>query len=1205
MSYQQPERDLPVFYKGLEPFSEDDARIFFGRTEERDRLVYSLQSSRLTILYGAKQVGKTSLVRAGVAPQLRRLCGKQCPDVIPESAVVIFSDWSELDVINNLMTTINAVLTGLGVTEEAIQGALAKVMTAKHADMKQTDKPVPEKLPPDFLDYCRAWTECLGDGGGELFILLDQFADYLLSHPRLSTAAGSFDAEFARVVSTKGLAVNFLIAIRDDLLASLDRYRHSIPTAFESLIRIEALTKNQAIESIRNPLFLVQHADETCAKVGIEPELIQAVLDSARLDRDPNLPLATEGSTASDVRYDASAIQLAMKRVWDFELKRSPESRQVPELLSKAAFEELGGIFGIAMEFVETRIAEFTPRERYLGGRIFGHLITPGGMGVAYPLSDLAREVDAAEDEIKALLERLGTDGNIIARARGGTPDPGSVCYEIVHRVLTPAILDRVRKYNEHQIKEENLLESAISKALRIYEEASQLGGLNAIVAAAEDLNTGVADGLVPGKVGEKLARQVGKSVKSMLDGLCQQAELGGYTGAVTRLAFSRDGRWLVSGSEDGAVTACDLHAPKPAPKTYRDGRHSTWVWGLRVSRDGQWMATGSDDGNVLIWRFGAEGLEPAGAAELAEMPEGGSRQVRGLGFHPDDPVLAIATTDGYVHLWHLAERRRLMAFPASDEPVRCVEYSPDGRWLATGAECGRLAIWDVSGEQVPVAPWTESATRHDAGIWDIRWRPAGGGLASCSEDHTIKLWRFGADGAQPGLVEEKTLAGHTCWVLGLDYSPDGEYLASASEDGTARVWDSDGNLAATYVHSGPVNGVRFLPDPDNLRLATAAADFRVRFWSLVPESRERWPRKLKHAGKAILMDVGMSADGKYAAAGATDGDVQFWDRRGRALGPLSAHTGWVMCVVFHPDSSRPWLASGSTEGRALVWDIESRQVLAEAAEPQAGPMWSLAFSPKDRETHLATASHDGIVRIWDYGESGIAESNGDENRPPRCRLVACFPAEHGPVWSVRYSPDGAYVAAGYKDGSICFWPVDGRTPGTLLIPANKDVWIDGRVHQGQVLGLGFSADGRWLASSSSEGRIVVWDLDSGEAEPIAKLRAPVWSVCFSPGGELLASGSVDRSVRLWHFDGGKVRETFPPLYSRGPIRGISFERPTGDALAAACSDGTVRLWPTRCDGNLDDLLEQARTKLRECDPLIYQGPATGPRGEPLRKDSP
>jgi WD40 repeat protein len=130
-------------------------------------------------------------------------------------------------------------------------------------------------------------------------------------------------------------------------------------------------------------------------------------------------------------------------------------------------------------------------------------------------------------------------------------------------------------------------------------------------------------------------------------------------------------------------------------------------------------------------------------------------------------------------------------------------------------------------------------------------------------------------------------------------------------------------------------------------------------------------------------------------------------------------------------------------------------------------------------------------------------------------------------------------------------------------------------VHAGQLLSLSFSPDNRLLASSSSEGRICIWDLAGQKAKWVQNLGTPVWAVAFDPNGEILASGSVDRSVRLWDLDGERIGR-----YSAdGPIRGLCFIRPDGKWLASACSDGTVRLWPIHRE-DFESLLERAKVEL-------------------------
>jgi WD40 repeat protein len=157
------------------------------------------------------------------------------------------------------------------------------------------------------------------------------------------------------------------------------------------------------------------------------------------------------------------------------------------------------------------------------------------------------------------------------------------------------------------------------------------------------------------------------------------------------------------------------------------------------------------------------------------------------------------------------------------------------------------------------------------------------------------------------------------------------------------------------------------------------------------------------------------------------------------------------------------------------------------------------------------------------------------------------FESGRGSVWSVRFSPDGKWITAGCQDGTILMREVLGKKTRKELTG----------VHSGQVLSLSFNSDkrSRFLASSSSEGRICVWDLAT-EEHKLLDLHAPVWSVVFSPDGRFLASGSVNRSVYLWGIDW----ERLGAYHADGPIRGLAFSRDS-KLLAASCSDGTVRLW--------------------------------------------
>ena len=184
-------------YKGLRMFEDSalDVPFFFGRERERGLVEANLMASRLTVLYGESGVGKSSLLRAGVAHHLRSVGRANLAERgEPELAVVVFDAWRD-DPVAALSRACGEEVT------RALGGSL----------------PLPQARLP-LADALRGWQEILG---GDLYVILDQTEEYFLYH-RNDAGAGTFAAEFPAVVTSPSLRVNFLLAIREDALAKLD-----------------------------------------------------------------------------------------------------------------------------------------------------------------------------------------------------------------------------------------------------------------------------------------------------------------------------------------------------------------------------------------------------------------------------------------------------------------------------------------------------------------------------------------------------------------------------------------------------------------------------------------------------------------------------------------------------------------------------------------------------------------------------------------------------------------------------------------------------------------------------------------------------------------------------------------------------------------------------------------------------------------------
>jgi hypothetical protein len=400
-------------YVGLVPFTEDSARFFFGREADQAVLIANLFAARVTILYGASGVGKSSLLRAGVVKELeRRNDEARRAGGEPELRVVYFKEWQEQPLLR---------------LQQRIQASAARPEAASGE--------------ASLTDVVAGAVEGFS---GDVMILLDQFEDYF-KYPDVGPR--DFGSELAAVLQRADLPVSFVLSLRDDALSRLDRFQRLVPNLLANTLRVEALDAEQAAEAIRRPLEtynrLAPEERTFDGAFSIEDDLVSAVLEQVRRG-EVRLGDAGRGRArgAGGASVEAPYLQLVMMKVW------ASETASGSRVLRASTLKRLGGAQRIVQSHLDGVMRTLSWRQRRLSARLFEQLVTPGGNKIAHTASDLARFANAGDDEVERLLGTLSSSASrIVTPVAPAAGQRGASHFEIYHDALAPAVLDWRRRY--------------------------------------------------------------------------------------------------------------------------------------------------------------------------------------------------------------------------------------------------------------------------------------------------------------------------------------------------------------------------------------------------------------------------------------------------------------------------------------------------------------------------------------------------------------------------------------------------------------------------------------------------------------------------------------------------------------------------------------------------------------------------------------